>query len=406
MPRARAVRGVRSFVRAALDPDLARVRVVGAVEQPRELGAAGAEQAGEPDDLAGVDVEVERLDRCPCGPGRWPARTACVSARSATDRLGASSSSSSTSSERPIIFCTSSTRGSSAVRYSPTSAPLRSTVMRSLIAYTWSRKCETNRIATPRSRRARTTSNSRATSSASRLDVGSSRMSTRASTTIAREIATSCCTASECDGQRRLRVDVEVDASRRCSRAALRVRRQSTTPGPAHLVAEHDVLRDRQVVAEVDLLVHGADPGGLRLRGAGERALLAVDDDRPGVDRVHAGEGLDEGGLAGAVLAHQGVHLAGEQPEVDAVQRLDPGERDGDPGHRDDRAGRVLRGAGCCVGHRRPFVRAGLSGTGRAVLPGGDADGPRPGSRRRVAVSTAGRADCLRAAPGRTPRPR
>ena len=40
-----------------------RVGAVGAVEQAGELGAAGAEQAGEPDDLARVDVEVERLDR-------------------------------------------------------------------------------------------------------------------------------------------------------------------------------------------------------------------------------------------------------------------------------------------------------------------------------------------------------
>ena len=121
--------------------------------------------------------------------------------------------------------------------------------MRSLIAYTWSRKWETNRMATPRSRRARTTSNSRATSSASRLDVGSSRMSTRASTTIAREIATSCCTASEWDDSDDFG-SMSRFMVRRCSRAALRVRRQSTTPArrtswPSMMFSATDRLSQR-----------------------------------------------------------------------------------------------------------------------------------------------------------------
>ena len=272
--------------------------------------------------------------------------------------------------------------------------------MRSLISYTWSRKCETNRIATPRSRRSRTTPNSRATSSASRLDVGSSRMSTRASTTIAREIATSCCTASECEDSDDFG-SMSRFMVRRCSRAARAGAPPVDDAGPAHLVAEHDVLRDREVVAEVDLLVHGADPRGLRLRGPGERALLAVDDDLPGVDRVHAGERLDQGGLAGAVLAHQGVHLAGEQPEVDAVQRLDAGERDGDPRHRDDGAAPAVVTA--CRRSSSTFRPSRSHGTGRAVLPG-DAAVP-PGSRRAGRVSTAGRPELPARLPGRTPRP-
>ncbi len=41
----------------------------------------------------------------------------------------------------------------------------------------------------------RSTSNRRATSPSSRLEVGSSRISTRASTDMARAIATICCTA-------------------------------------------------------------------------------------------------------------------------------------------------------------------------------------------------------------------
>ena len=58
--------------------------------------------------------------------------------------------------------------------------------MRSQISYTWSRKCVTNRIATPLSRSRRMSANSACTSSASRLEVGSSRISTRASVDTAR----------------------------------------------------------------------------------------------------------------------------------------------------------------------------------------------------------------------------
>ena len=39
------------------------------------------------------------------------------------------------------------------------------------------------------------------------------------------------------------------------------------------------------------------------------------------VGLVGAGEHLDQGGLAGAVLAEQAVHLAGPDLQVDAVQR-------------------------------------------------------------------------------------
>ena len=94
--------------------------------------------------------------------------------------------------------------------YSPTNLPLRSTVMRSQISYTWSRKCVTNRIATPLSRNRRISANSACTSSASRLEVGSSRISTRASVATARATVASCCRAAG-SAARELR-HVELDA--------------------------------------------------------------------------------------------------------------------------------------------------------------------------------------------------
>ena len=41
-----------------------------------------------------------------------------------------------------------------------------------------------------------------------------------------------------------------------------------------------------------------------------------------GVEGVDAGDALDQGGLAGAVVADEGGHLAGVDVEVDVVQDL------------------------------------------------------------------------------------
>ncbi len=66
------------------------------------------------------------------GPRRWPGGPARRSGRSS--RLEAAEIASRSSSSRPIILVTRSSRGRSSIRYSPTSWPLRSTVMRSEIS--------------------------------------------------------------------------------------------------------------------------------------------------------------------------------------------------------------------------------------------------------------------------------
>ena len=136
---------------------------------------------------------------------------------------------------------------------------------------------------------------------------------------------------------------------------------------PADLVAEHDVLGHREVLAEVDLLVHGADAGRLGLGGPREGQLLAGDPDGAGVHAVDAGQRLDERRLAGAVLPHQGVDLARAQREGDVLQRLDARERDGDPAHLHDglRRGRGGRGGG--AGRRRHVCLPGPAGRPGAV---------------------------------------
>src|SRR5690606_1981577 len=105
----------------------------------------------------------------------------------------------------------------------------------------------------------------------------------------------------------------------------------------ARLVAQHDVLPDREVRTEVDLLIDGGDAGPLRVGRRREDAAAPRDGDLTGVDGVDAGERLDERRLARAVLAHERVDLAGAQREVHTVEREHTGKANGDAGHLDDR---------------------------------------------------------------------
>src|SRR5690606_24464346 len=129
---------------------------------------------------------------------------------------------------------------------------------------------------------------------------------------------------------------------------------------------KHDVFADREVGAEVDLLVHRRDSGRLRIRCAAELTRDAFDADRARVDGVDARERLDEGRLACAVLAHEGVNFTGPQSEVDVVERFHTGEGDRDAPHLDDRTGF----AGRCHGVLADCVSS--AGDRCAPVPGGE----------------------------------
>src|SRR5262249_3601197 len=67
------------------------------------------------------------------------------------------------------------------------------------------------------------------------------------------------------------------------------------------------------VVGEREVLVDGLDAGALRIARACEPHGLPAHPDRPAVVGVHAGEDLDQRGLARAVVAEQADDLAGKQ---------------------------------------------------------------------------------------------
>jgi hypothetical protein len=91
-------------------------------------------------------------------------------------------------------------------------------------------------------------------------------------------------------------------------------------PAAPRLAADEDVLRRGQVVHQVEFLMDDADAqllGGARARDVDG---LAIEAHLAAVFRVDAGEDLHQRGLAGAVLAHQRVHLVGQQLEVHLVE--------------------------------------------------------------------------------------
>jgi hypothetical protein len=78
---------------------------------------------------------------------------------------------------------------------------------------------------------------------------------------------------------------------------------------PARLDRQHDVVGDRQVGDQRQLLVHDADAGGQRVGRRREPARVSSELDRSLVRHERAAEDGRERGLAGAVLADDRVHF-------------------------------------------------------------------------------------------------
>jgi hypothetical protein len=117
-------------------------------------------------------------------------------------------------------------------------------------------------------------------------------------------------------------IEVELGEHRACLLSHARAVDHRERAEAAHRqVAERDVLGDRQRRHQPQLLRNGHDAGGDGIVRAREMAKPAVDEDIAAVWTMHAAEDADQGRLAGAVLADDGVDLAKGHVEVDAVER-------------------------------------------------------------------------------------
>ena len=140
---------------------------------------------------------------------------------------------------------------------------------------------------------------------------------------------------------------------------------------------EAEVVGDAEVGDQRGLLVDRDEAGAAGVAGRAGGQGLVAEQDRAAVGADRAGQDLHEGGLAGAVGAHQRVDLAGEDGEAGAAQGGDGAIGLGDAGGVEEGGG----GHGFAVAFgpdRRP-------GSGRRAPPTHPRDGRCPfrGGRRR-----------------------
>ena len=133
-------------------------------------------------------------------------------------------------------------------------------------------------------------------------------------------ISTSCRSASDSEPDDPLGTDARhPDAPERLDRGL--IHGVLVDDDAAHrLGAEREVVRDRQVREQAQLLVDDADAELVRMRGARDLDRLAAELDAPGRRRMVAREDLQQGRLAGTVLAEEAVDRACLDVEVDVIE--------------------------------------------------------------------------------------
>ena len=198
--------------------------------------------------------------------------------------------------------------------------------------------CEMMMLVMPSALSSRMRSSSLVLSSSLSAAVGSSRISSLTFLASALAISTSCCLPTPRSTMRRCGLS---RSPTRASRALawVLVSFQLMTPRLLVLVAQEQVLRDRQVAHQRELLVDDDDAAFLAGLDVLEVARLAVEEDLAVVVavRIDAAEHLHQRRLAGAVLATDRMDLAAADREVDVVEREDTRELLGDGPHVQDR---------------------------------------------------------------------
>ncbi len=122
------------------------------------------------------------------------------------------------------------------------------------------------------------------------------------------------------------------------------------------LAAEEHVRDDVEVVGQRQVLVDDLDPESSGVARSVDVDGLALDENLAFVERIDAGNALDQRRLAGAVVADEGHHLSSAHLEVDLVERLHGAERLRGVSHFKERG----------VGHEA-LVRSGRGGTAQSL---------------------------------------
>ena len=128
---------------------------------------------------------------------------------------------------------------------------------------------------------------------------------------------------------------------------------------PGVLVAEEDVLGDRQSLDEVELLVHRGDAEVHGRLGVAQRDLLALPLDGALVGLVNAGQHLDQRALPRAVLTEEAVHLTAADVEVDPAESDHAGEPLDHAGHAQQGGVGFVSPSRCHGSHRGPLLSVG-----------------------------------------------
>ena len=179
-------------------------------------------------------------------------------------------------------------------------------------------------------------SNSRSTSLAVKVAVGSSRMSSLLSKTRVLAISISCICATPRRATGVVGANVEADLLEEFGGATVHLAIIDDA-APLGETLEHQVLGDRHLRQHRQFLMHDADAGAERV-GRGERAIgLAVEGDFAVVGAIDAGEQVDQRRLARAVLAEQHMALAARHLQRDPAQRDHAGEALAHAGQGQDR---------------------------------------------------------------------
>ena len=134
---------------------------------------------------------------------------------------------------------------------------------------------------------------------------------------------------------------------------------------------DQDVLQNREVRDEPDVLEAPRHPAAHPQAGRYAGDVLPVDLDPPGRDRIHAADQVEDGGLARAVGTDQGCALAAHHAERQIPDDLQPAEGLGHPVQAQDggvsHGGRPLSSPMRCAARSRG-CRTGASATGSSPV--------------------------------------